>query len=175
MTLLEVAVVATVLLGIANTVAVVLLVRAAQAEIGETPQGLPLGAAVPAFDTPNLAGSRATEREAAAHLLLFLGASCRPCHQAARELATAETKLLRRLLILVTGEPPRLGDNLFDLLAFMPRAGIAHDPTHEIADRLGVSATPFVYALDRTGRVRAKSLNVTIASLEALANRTGPA
>jgi hypothetical protein len=175
MTFLESAVVAAVLLGLANTVAVLALVRAARAGIGETAQGLPLGAAVPAFVISTLDGSRATEHDAAAHLLLFLGASCQPCHQAARELATAETILLRKLLIVVTGESPRRGDNLFDLLGFMPRIGIAQDPAHQIADRLGVSATPFVYALDRAGRVRAKSVDVSIASLKALAHQTGPA
>ncbi len=177
MTFIEAAVAAAVLLGLANTAVLLLLVRIASQEPAmETQKGLPLGSALPAFDTTALDGTRVTEKDATSHLVLFLGASCRPCHQVARELATAETKLLAQLFILVTGDAPRLGDNLFDLLAFMPRNVVAHDPRRELADRLGMPGTPFVYAIDPTGRVRAKTLNVSAARLDSLAGRIlGPA
>lgn len=168
--MLEVAVVAAVVLGLANTVAVVYLVRSANEELIQTREGLPLGAAIPAFDAAALDGSRATERDAASRLLLFLGASCRPCHLAARELAMVETSVLRKLLIVVTGDPSPVGDNLFDLLGFMPRNLVTHDQKREVAERLAITTTPFVYAIDRSGRVRAKSLTVTAKTLKTLAS-----
>lgn len=174
--MLELAVVSVLVLGIANTVAVLVLVRSARETLTETTQGLPLGAALPPFSASTLDGARATERNAAARLLLVLGISCRPCHQVARELAITEHDLVSRLLILVTGEESRGGDNLLELLAFMPGGQVARDPRHEIADRLAVPATPFVYAVDAAGRVRAKGLSASAAALGALAAKAlGPA
>lgn len=177
MSLSDVAVVAAVLLGLANTAVLVLLMRSASGETTiETQKGLPLGAALPAFNADALDGSRFTEKDAAARLVLFLGASCRPCHQIARELATAEAKLLQRLLIFVTGDAPRVGDNVLDLLTFMPRDRISYDPARTLADRLGTPGTPFLYAIDPMGRVGAKTLNVNTTTLDALASKVlGPA
>jgi hypothetical protein len=177
MTVADAAATAAVVLGLANTVVLLLLVRsAAQGVVVETRKGLPLGAALPAFEVSALDGRRVTEQDAASHLLLFLGASCRPCHQIARELASAEAQLFQRLLIMVTGDPPRLGDNIFELLGSVPGNHVAHDSTREIADRLGMPGTPFVYAVDPTGRIRAKSLNISATSLHAMAIKIlGPA
>lgn len=177
MTSTDAAVVAAVLLGLANTTVLVLLMRSAGGEPTiETQKGLPLGAALPAFAVDALDGSRFTEQDASARLVLFLGASCRPCHQIARELATAEARLLERLLIFVTGDPPRVGDNVLDLLSFMPRDHVTYDPARTIADRLGTPGTPFLYAIDPNGRVGAKTLNVSTSRLDTIANKVlGPA
>lgn len=172
MTFLDLAVIASVALGLANSLGIVLLIRAANAP-AQAAQGLPIGAPLPTFEITSLAGSPITERDAAGRLILLLGASCRPCHLVARQLASAKTTLLQRLSILVVGEVPADGDNLFELLSFMPRETVAHDPGHAVAERLGVFGTPFAYAVDRSGRVLDKAVASNTALLQELAGRAG--
>lgn len=172
MTYLDLAVIAAVALGLANSVAIVVLIRTANAP-SETPQGLPIGASLPSFELTSLAGSRTTERDVAGRLLLFLGASCRPCHGVARELANAKTSLVQRLTILVVGDVPTEGDNLVEILNFMPGDKVAHDPAHAVAERLGVFGTPFAYAIDRSGNVQAKTVASSVAHLRELDGRAG--
>jgi len=169
-TFLDLAVIAAVVLGLANSLAIVLLIRLANAP-SRPPQGLAIGAAIPTFEITSLAGSRITERDVAGRLLLLLGASCRPCHGLARQLASARTTLLQRLSILVVGDVPADGDNLLELLSFMPRETVAHDPGHAVAERLEVFGTPFAYAVDRSGRVQDKAVASNTALLQELAGR----
>jgi len=172
-TFLDLAVAAAVALGLANSLAVVLLIRVANVP-ARPPQGLAVGAPLPTFEIKSLAGSRITEREVAGRLLVFLGASCRPCHAVARQLASTKTTLLQRLSILVVGDVPADGDDLLELLSFMPRETVAHDPGHAVAERLEVFGTPFAYAVDRSGRVQDKAVASNTALLQELAGRAQP-
>jgi hypothetical protein len=161
-----------VVLSLANSAVIISLIRTANGP-NETPQGLPIGASLPSFEITNLAGARTTESEVAGRLLLFLGASCRPCHGVARELAGAKASLVQRLSILVIGDVPAEGDDLLDILRFMPANRVAHDPGHVVAERLAVFGTPFAYAIDRSGNVQAKTVASSIAHLRELEGRAG--
>ena len=170
MNLSELAVVAAVFLSIANSAAIVRLVRVANAPI-VPPQGLPIGSTVPTFEIETLAGSRNTERDTAGRMILFLGATCPPCFSVARELGRTKASVVDRLWVLVVGEVPAQGDNLFDVLGFMSKDQVAHDPTRHVAEQLGIDATPFAYAVDRAGRIKDKTIVPSVAHLQDLERR----
>lgn len=142
-------------LSIVNAVALAILLRGVAGSAAGTQRGLPVGVALPSFTGRAQDGSLLSEADAVGVVLLFLGASCRHCHVVARELRVQDRRVLPPLLIGVIDDPVNT-DDLFALLDFIPPRSVFVDPERAIADRLGVPGSPFAYAIDRQGRVRAK-------------------
>lgn len=156
-------------LSVANTAAIVVILRTSGSDLSMgTRQGLPLGAALPAFEATAQDGRTITDGDARGALLLFLGASCRSCHAVAAELQALEPARLPRLVVAVLDRPVQGSDDLFTLLDFVRPSEIFADPERHVADRLAVPGTPFAYAVDRQGRIRAKAPASTAARLAQL-------
>lgn len=156
-------------LSVANTAAIVVILRTSVSDPSMgTRQGLPLGAALPAFAATAQDGRTISDADARGALLLFLGAGCRSCHAVAAELQALEPALIPRLVVSVVDEPAQGSDDLFTKLDFVRPSEVFADPQRHVADRLAVPGTPFVYAVDRQGRIRAKAAASTAARLTQL-------
>lgn len=119
--------------------------------------GLPLGAGLPPFAGTTLAGTSLCDADARGRLLLFVGNACHSCHPLVADLATLDSRERSGLLVIVVDPSPADGTNLADALAFMPPSQVSLDPARQIADRVAMPGVPFLYAIDLSGRVRAKS------------------
>lgn len=169
MTSLELTAVGALVLGIVNTVAIVFIMRASvsSSALG-TRSGLPLGSALPAFVTSGLNSEGLTDADARGRVLLFLGANCRPCHAVARELQTLEGTALPPLLIGILDKPAGHFDDLATVVGSIG-VPVFRDPTRDVADRSAVPGTPFAYAIDSSGRVRAKTPATSVERLRSIA------
>jgi hypothetical protein len=145
-------------------IALLARIPADDARIG-TRLGLPLGVALPPFVAQALDGSSVSHEQARGRLLLFLGSACSACDPLVNELAAAESRDRALLLIVVVDPIPSARESILESLAFMPPASVIHDPARTIAVRMAMPGSPFVYAVDTGGRIRAKH---AVESLERL-------
>lgn len=141
-----------------DAVLIALLARPDQPDAASgTRFGLPLGAGLPPFTGTAVDMTRVTDADARGRLLLFVGNACHSCHPLVADLATLDARERSGLLIIVVDRAPAAGADLADALTFMPRSQVMLDPVREIADRMAMPGVPFLYAIDLSGRVRAKS------------------
>ena len=87
------------------------------------------------------------------------------CYAVARELQTHDRGSLPRLIIGVIDSEPDGESGLIGLLDFVSAGQVFEDPERATADRLAVPGSPFVYAIDREGRVRAKQAAIDALSI----------
>lgn len=161
--------------GLAALDALLLAVLARTEEpLSDTAHGLPLGTDLPAFTALAVDGSPLSEHDAYGKLVLFLGTRCPSCQPLARELQRAEAQDWPTLLTVVVDRGADSADaSLLAELAFLPAFRLVHDRTRALSARLAMPGIPFVYAIDRRGRIRAKKAVRSIETLRAVARATG--
>jgi len=134
------------------------------------PEGLPVGAVVPAFELPTLEGGTLSASALAGQrvLLVHWSPDCGFCRDIAGELAAAQEELRGRRteLVLLSHGDPQSNQRLADEHGL--RCPIALDASPGAAAVFGPLGTPAAYLLDEKGRV-AKPLALGALEVPALA------
>jgi hypothetical protein len=146
-------------LSLVNSLVLVLILR----EIGSLKlhagrkTGLRLNSAVPRFAAATLSGSSVTSDSLRSELLLFVSPDCQPCRELLRGLRELPTEVRPPLTITISSrhsfDPRENGRAFVEELGFVMPENVVVDERRRIFNEMNVPVTPFVYALDRNGRV----------------------
>lgn len=167
---MEVVAVAALVLGIVNSLGLVVCLRElAAARESRTSRGLPVRTPIPPFSAPRPDGTIFDSAQTRGHVLLFVSTDCSPCHELADALRSAPRERLPPLVVAVAAhEVVDRADPFFAALSFVDSTMIFVDDHRQVFQKLAVPGTPFAYAIDSEGLVRGREAPLSANDLRKL-------